>query len=74
VSKKSPHEYLVGYHGDRQCLYGKERLSKDNGYGWGIAGKMTAFQARRYHKNMPCDGARIFRVVDVTDEILGGAK
>ncbi|NQT15479.1 MAG: hypothetical protein HQ582_22165 [Planctomycetes bacterium] len=63
--KERKHSYVVGYPGAAACVYGKDRGGRAD---W--TRPMTAHQARGAQKKMPCDGARIFRLVDVTDELL----
>ena len=57
--------YVVGYDGDIQCVYGK---NKKNEFGVEIVqwcNPMTAFAAKRKHKNMPSKGAVIYKLVKV---------
>ena len=71
--KRAKHEFVVGYSGDWQCLYGRESL-RQGSYCTFSVDRLTAHQARRLQKQMPCKGARIYRLVDVTDEMVGDAQ
>lgn len=70
--KRAKHEYVVGYPGDTQVVYGREWPS--TGGGRGIATPLTARQAISKRRQLLCTGSRIFRLVDVTEEVLGAKR
>lgn len=45
--KKSKHEYVVGFRGDHQAVYGKDYEGKSM-----FADKLTLFQAKRKAKDL----------------------
>ena len=69
--KERKHNYVIGYPGAGQCVYGKH---DDDGHYHSWVDLLTPHQAKAVQKKMPNRSARIYRLVDVTDEVLGEAK
>lgn len=65
--KTYPRKFLVGYRGQLQCVYGRERLYKPPVENSGICDRMTINQAKRLKKSMPCSGATIYELVEIID-------
>ena len=60
MKKERKHNYVVGYKGEGQCVYGRQESK--GAYTENIA-PMTPFQARRMLKKMRCANACIFKLV-----------
>ena len=77
MSKRAKHEFLVGYPGESNVRWGTSRFTRgtcskfEMGGTGGYANMMTARQACRAARAMPCQPAHVFRLVDATDEVMG---
>ncbi len=56
---KRKHRFMIGYPADVNCIYGKN--------GW--ANPMTKSQALRYQKDMFCEGAIIYELVEIEENV-----
>lgn len=65
---KPKHEYVVGYAGDGNCVYGK-----DNGEASHYAMPLTAHQAICCLANFAGDSKTIFRLVPVSEKQVRAA-
>ena len=73
---KAKHEYVVGFKPHRNIVYGATffwKVTKTRIRMWDNARRMTRWQAKRGAEVLG-QHARIYRLVDVTDEVLGKAK
>lgn len=64
---KAKHPYLIAYPGDGNVYYGRRQFFPKPG-GAELVTPMTAFDALRALRAMPCNGAVVFRLVPQSDE------
>lgn len=68
---KRKHRFVVGYQGDRECVYGADHFKSTAPHGNYELGRhvdlMTEWQAARALREMPCDGAVIYELVPVKE-------
>lgn len=60
--------YVVGYRGAGNAIYGKKNLGVSRNKcqpNEDYAEPMTAYQAKRALKKMPCKGAVIYKLVEI---------
>ena len=64
--KERKHRFVVGHHGDKQCVYGKNVKGQ---FRW--VDPLTEFQARRMLRNLsPADDATIYELVPYKKQTL----